>query len=107
VDDLARAHILALEALTGQAFDFEVFNLGNGSGFSNLEVVEAARKVTGNEISITFGPRREGDAAILVANSTKARDLLGWHPQVTDLEDIVQSAWEWHRFHPQGYLTGS
>jgi UDP-glucose 4-epimerase len=97
VDDLAQAHVKTLNALGEQKFDYEVFNLGNGQGFTNLQVLEAARKITGLEIPAEFGPRREGDAAILVAKSDKAKEVLDWQPQQDSLEEIVGSAWEWHR----------
>ena len=98
--DLARAHILALgQCDRGSG----AFNLGNGQGFSNMEVVEAARRVTGHPIPVELGPRRPGDPAELVASSEKARTLLGWQPRYTSLDDIVASAWEWHRSHPNGY----
>jgi UDP-glucose 4-epimerase len=98
--DLAQAHILALgQCDRGSG----AFNLGNGRGFSNMEVLEAARRVTSHPIPVEVGPRRPGDPAELVASSEKARALLGWQPQYTSLDDIVASAWEWHRSHPNGY----
>jgi UDP-glucose 4-epimerase len=103
VDDLARAHILAAEAMQNKQFNYEVFNLGNGNGFSNSEVLSAARKITGHEIPMEYGPRREGDPARLVADCTKAKEQLHWQPQHPELEVIVQSAWDWHRTHPKGY----
>ncbi|MFO7167376.1 MAG: UDP-glucose 4-epimerase GalE [Chloroflexota bacterium] len=99
--DLAQAHILALEAL--DRLGSRVYNLGNGSGFSNLEVVETARRVTGREIPYEFGPRRPGDPAVLIASSEKIRSELGWSPQYPALEQIIASAWEWHSSHPHGY----
>jgi UDP-glucose 4-epimerase len=101
VVDLARAHILALEAL--DEVGTRAYNLGNGTGFSNLEVVETARRVTGHPIPHTIGPRRAGDPAELVASSDAIRRELGWVPQYPTLEQIVASAWEWHRDHPDGY----
>ncbi len=101
VQDLARAHILALHALDSRGSG--VFNLGNGNGFSVQEVVEVSRRVTGREIQTTLAPRRPGDPATLVASSDKARSELGWDPQHADLEEIVRSAWEWHQTHPEGY----
>lgn len=100
VQDLAQAHILALEALDDQS---RVYNLGNGDGYSVREVIETARGVTGAEIPATVGPRRPGDPPILIASSTKIRRELGWSPQYGDLDDIISSAWEWHRRHPNGY----
>ena len=97
VDDLANAHLLGLDKLSSGEIDFEVFNLGNGQGFSNKEVVDTALKVTGQEIKIIVEGRREGDAPRLVASSDKAKQLLGWQPQYPDLETIISSAWEWER----------
>jgi UDP-glucose 4-epimerase len=99
--DLAQAHILALEAL--DRLGSRTYNLGNGNGFTNLEVVETARKVTGHPIPYEFGPRRPGDPAILIASSEKIRNELGWSPRFPHLEQIIGSAWEWHRRHPHGY----
>lgn len=103
VDDLAQAHILAAEALMNRQFSWEIFNLGNGNGHSNLEVLAAARAVTGHKIPRVMGPRREGDGTMLVADSTKAKAMLGWKPAFADLDTIVRSAWEWHKSHPHGY----
>ncbi len=100
VSDLASAHILALRALDSGS---RVYNLGNGQGFSNQEVVAMARRVTGHPIPTVIGPRRPGDPATLVASSERIRRELGWQPRFADLRDIVSSAWEWHRRHPQGY----
>jgi UDP-glucose 4-epimerase len=99
--DLAQAHKLAFEAIP--TIGSRKYNLGNGNGFSNLEVVETARKVTGHPIPHEFGPRRPGDPAVLIASSTKIREELGWQPQYPELEQIIASAWEWHRTHPHGY----
>lgn len=105
VTDLAKAHILALGyLLQGGASD--VFNLGNGVGFSVKEVVECARRVTGHPIPQTMAPRRAGDPAQLVAGSQKAMDVLGWKPEEHDLETIISSAWQWHRLHPKGFEEG-
>ncbi|MFA5829599.1 MAG: UDP-glucose 4-epimerase GalE [Candidatus Gracilibacteria bacterium] len=81
----------------------EIFNLGNGSGFSVREVLKVAEQVTGKKIAIEEGPRREGDPAVLVADSTKARKVLGWNPRLNKLEDIIATAWKWHENHPNGY----
>jgi UDP-glucose 4-epimerase len=100
VSDLAQAHFLALERCDkGSA----VYNVGNGQGFSNKEAVEAARRVTGREIPVREAPRREGDPAVLVASSEKARRELSWEPRFTDLGEIIESAWRWHQAHPNGY----
>ena len=102
VCDLADAHIRALEYLE-RGGESDVFNLGNGVGFSNLEVVEAARAVTGHPIPGEIKARRAGDPATLVASSEKARRVLGWTPQFTDLNEIIATAYRWHASHPNGY----
>jgi UDP-glucose 4-epimerase len=101
VVDLAQAHILALEAL--DRLGSRKYNLGNGNGFSNLEVVQTAEKVSGRPIKYEIGPRRAGDPAVLIASSEKIRRELGWTPRYSKLEDIIGSAWEWHTRHPEGY----
>ncbi len=101
VVDLAQAHILAMEAL--DRIGSRRYNLGNGNGFSVLQVIEAARKVTGHPIPHVIGPRRPGDPAVLIASSAAIRAELGWQPRYADIETIVASAWEWHRSHPHGY----
>jgi UDP-glucose 4-epimerase len=103
VVDLAQAHILALEAL--DRLGSRTYNLGNGQGFTNLEVVEAARRVTGHPIPAAIGPRRAGDPAMLIASADKIRDELGWRPRYPSLDQIIGSAWEWHRTHPHGYSS--
>ena len=100
--DLAQAHILALDHLLAGG-DNNVFNLGNGVGFSVKEVVECARWVTGHPIPAEVAPRRAGDPAQLIASSEKAKAVLGWKPQYDGLETIVASAWAWHKDHPHGY----
>lgn len=100
VADLAEAHLLALAMTESRS---GVFNLGNGRGFSNREVIEAARRVTGHAIPVREEPRRAGDPAALVASGERARRELGWEPRWTDLEGIIASAWRWHRAHPKGY----
>jgi UDP-glucose 4-epimerase len=95
VADLADAHILALNALSHR--DKMIFNLGNGSGFSVKQVIEAARRVTGHPIPVEIKPRRAGDPARLVASSEQAKSDLGWQPQHPDLDDILASAWAWHQ----------
>jgi UDP-glucose 4-epimerase len=101
VGDLARAHLLALDALDKSSP--LIYNLGNGQGFSVREVVEVARKVTGHSIPVIESPRRAGDPAVLIASSEKIRRELGWQPRFPDLKSIVESAWQWHRAHPDGY----
>lgn len=99
--DLARAHILALEALEDGAST--VYNLGSGSGYSVREVIESARQVTGQAIPVNEAPRRAGDLPVLVADSDKIGRELGWETQYNNLETIIQTAWNWHRRHPHGY----
>jgi UDP-glucose 4-epimerase len=101
VADLASAHLLALEALKKKAP--LIYNLGSGRGFSVREVIESVRKVTGHAVPAHESDRRPGDPPVLVASSGKIRDELGWNPKHAELEDIVRSAWEWRRAHPNGY----
>jgi UDP-glucose 4-epimerase len=102
VNDLALAHVLALEALE-EGKPSSVYNLGNGRGFSVKEVIETAEKVTGEKIKYEIDPRRAGDPAVLVASSEKIRRELGWEPLYTSLEGIIYSAWRWHQKHPEGF----
>lgn len=102
VCDLADAHIRALTYLE-QGGQSDVFNLGNGVGFSVKEVIDVARAVTGHPIPAEICPRRAGDPAQLVASSDKAKSVLGWKPQFADLNTIVATAWAWHKSHPNGY----
>ena len=102
VNDLAQAHILALDYLM-QGGENNVFNLGNGVGFTVKEVVDVARTVTGHPIPAKVAPRRAGDPAQLIASSEKAIRVLGWKPQYNDLNTIVASAWAWHKSHPHGF----
>src|SRR5271157_2786792 len=95
VEDLATAHLLALDEL--EQHSCLICNMGSGSGFSVREVIEIARKVTGHEIPAVEAPRRAGDPAVLVASSEKIRRVLGWNPQHSDIESIIRSAWEWHK----------
>jgi UDP-glucose 4-epimerase len=95
VSDLAGAHLLALHAL--ETRDRLIFNLGNGQGFSVREVIESARRVTGHPIPAEVHPRRPGDPAVLIASSQKAIRELGWKPKYTQLDEIVRTAWIWHR----------
>ena len=105
VTDLAQAHILAVEYLM-KGNESNIFNLGNGIGFTVKEVIDTARKVTGHPIPAVVTPRRAGDPARLIASSDKAREVLGWNPCHADLEEIIASAWKWHSTHPQGYING-
>ena len=82
-----------------------VYNLGNGRGFTNREVITAARRVTGVEIAVSEERRRPGDPAELVASHDKAQAELGWEPHHPDIEDIIESAWRWHSEHPKGYAA--
>ena len=102
VSDLAQAHILALDHLL-QGGESDVFNLGNGVGFTVKEVIDVARAVTGHPIPAETCPRRAGDPAQLIASSQKAVDQLGWKPKYNDLNTIIASAWKWHSAHPRGY----
>lgn len=95
VADLANAHILGLEYLLKDGKS-EVFNLGNGNGFSIKQVIETAKKVTGRDIPVQVGDRRAGDPPILVGSGEKARQILGWQPQYSELNDILSHAWQWH-----------
>ncbi|MDZ8140436.1 MAG: UDP-glucose 4-epimerase GalE [Nostoc sp. DedQUE04] len=96
VTDLAQAHILGLEYLL-KGGESEVFNLGNGSGFSVREVIETAKEITGKEIKIEERDRRPGDPPILVGSSDKATKVLGWHPEYPNLNEIIAHAWQWHQ----------
>ena len=100
VADLADAHILTLQALDSGS---RIYNLGNGRGFSVRQVIDAALRVTGRSIPFQVGPRRPGDSAVVVASSDKIRRELGWEANTSDLDQIVDSAWQWHRRHPAGY----
>lgn len=102
VSDLAQAHILALDHLL-QGGESDVFNLGNGVGFTVKEVIDVARAVTGHPIPAETCPRRAGDPAQLIASSKKAMEQLGWKPKYNDLNTIIASAWKWHSAHPRGY----
>ncbi|NWF91429.1 MAG: UDP-glucose 4-epimerase GalE [Syntrophaceae bacterium] len=102
VTDLAQAHILALKHLE-RGGNSGIYNLGNGNGFSVKEVIETAKRVTGKEIAQIGSGRRPGDPARLVASSEKIRRELKWAPAYPDLETIVETAWQWHRKHPNGY----
>lgn len=102
VVDLADAHILALEYLKA-GHDSDAFNLGSSTGFSNKEMLEAARKVTGKEIPAKMAPRRAGDPSTLIAASDKARKTLNWQPRFDNVEDIIRTAWNWKQKHPAGY----
>ncbi len=99
--DLAQAHLLALE--TELAGTRHIFNLGNGHGFSNREVITAVEKVMGRSIPVVEAPRRPGDPSVLIASSEKIRQELGWQPEHASLEGIIRDAWTWRKAHPAGY----
>ncbi len=100
--DLADAHILAIKYLEA-GNESNAFNLGSSTGFSNKQMLEAAREVTGEPIPARIAPRRPGDPDSLVAASDKARNVLGWDPKYDDVHDIIATAWKWHSTHPKGY----
>lgn len=102
VMDLADAHILAIKYLEA-GNESNAFNLGSSTGFSNKQILEAAREVTGEPIPAKIAPRRPGDPDSLVAASDKARNVLGWDPKYDDVHDIIATAWKWHSTHPKGY----
>ncbi|MDI3537203.1 MAG: UDP-glucose 4-epimerase [Eubacteriaceae bacterium] len=100
--DIASAHILGMESLfSGKKSN--IFNLGQGHGFSVREIIEKSQELTQLEFAVEEGPRRAGDPAILIAESNKAKTELGWQPLYSDIETIIKTAWEWHKSHPQGY----
>ena len=101
VKDLAEAHLLALEYLE-RGGSSDVFNLGNGAGYSVREIIETARRITGKEIKAVAEPRRGGDPSVLIASNKKAAEVLGWKP-VLGLDQIISDAWAWHSGHPNGY----
>jgi UDP-glucose 4-epimerase len=101
VVDIARAHVLAMDKM--DVLKNKAYNLGNGEGFSVMEVIKAAKLVTGKDIAIRVGPRRAGDPAVLVASSQLARDELQWKPEFADIHNILDTAWRWLKAHPNGY----
>ena len=102
VTDLAQAHILAVKYLQA-GNESNIFNLGNGVGFTVKEVIDTARKVTSHPIPAKITPRRAGDPAQLIASSEKAKEILGWTPEHNSLEEIISTAWNWHKNHPNGF----
>jgi len=102
VMDLADAHIKAVDRLLSGG-DSDIFNLGNGTGFSVKEIIEISRQVTGHIIPVEIAPRRAGDPATLIASSDKAQKVLGWELKYTEVKDIIETAWIWHNSHPDGY----
>ncbi len=103
VEDLASAHVLAVESLAANEQSAMTYNIGNGQGYSVKEVINVAREVTDHPIPAEVTPRRPGDSAMLVASSEKINDELGWMPRYPDLKDIIGTAWAWHQSHPNGY----
>jgi len=101
IEDLCRAHLLALNKL-GESCEL-VYNLGNGKGYSVREVIETVKKVSGRDFKVAAAERRPGDAPILTSDATKARTELGWKIELPELEKIVETAWQWHNEHPDGY----
>ena len=101
VEDLCAAHILAMEAL--YPGDQRFYNIGIGHGYSVREIIEATKHITGIDFKVEYGCRREGDPAILFANADKIRHELGWSPQYVEIDDIIRTAWNWFRVHPEGY----
>jgi UDP-glucose 4-epimerase len=102
ISDISSAHLAALDHLrAGKGSQF--INLGNGNGYSVKQVIDTAKKVTGRDIPVENAPRRAGDPPQLVGDSSKAREILGWNPQFPELEKIIESAWAWHKAHPDGY----
>ena len=100
--DLCRAHMLALEHLESGG-ESRIYNLGNGNGFSVLEVIESVKRISGRGFEVVESGRRTGDPPSLVASSERIREELGWEPAFRDLDEIVETAWKWHREHPDGY----
>ena len=105
VDDLARAHVLALDAVDRMEAPFTAVNLGTGRGTSVREVIQAVERVTGTRVPHTVGPRRAGDPPALVAVPTRSRTVLGFEPAIASIDEIVETAWKWRQAHPQGYST--
>ncbi len=104
VTDLAQAHILAVKYLM-EGNESDIFNLGNGIGFTVKEVIETAKEVTQKPIKAVEEGRRAGDPAVLIASSEKAKKVLGWKPEHAGLHEIIESAWKWHSTHPEGYQS--
>ena len=102
VTDLAGAHVLAFEYLAGGGAS-DVFNLGSGRGFSVAEIIEHTKRVTGRDFAVKYEDRRPGDPAVLIASGDKAERVLGWRPESSEIGRVLETAWEWHRNHPDGF----
>ncbi|AWK50867.1 UDP-glucose 4-epimerase GalE [Clostridium beijerinckii] len=100
--DLADAHIKAVDYLQ-KGNESNIFNLGNGVGFSVKEIIDSAKQATNEDIKVVIGERRAGDPAKLIASNEKAKKILGWEPKYTDVKDVISTAWGWHKNHPDGY----
>ena len=101
VSDIAAAHVLALEHI--DHIEARAYNLGNAQGYSNKEVIEKVREVTGKPVAVVDAPRRPGDPARLIADSSRIRQELGWSPEFPDLDSMVRTAWDWRLANPNGY----
>lgn len=102
VEDLAVAHVQAVDFLFSNN-QSEIINLGSESGYSNKQVIEMVKKVSGIDFTVEESARREGDPVVLIASSKKAREVLGWQPKYSDLQTIIETAYSWHKSHPNGY----
>lgn len=96
ITDLAQAHILALEHIMAGKGNLAV-NIGNSTGYSVAQVIEAAKRITGKDIAVAKSPRRAGDPAVLIADSARAKNILNWKPAYSDLDTIVETAWKWRQ----------
>jgi UDP-glucose 4-epimerase len=103
VSDIADAHVMALANV--DRIGARIYNLGNGKGYSNAQVIEIVQAVTGQKINVLPRPRRPGDPAVLVASSERIQKELGWQPRYTELRGMVESAWMWRQSHPHGYSS--
>lgn len=100
---MAQAHILALYALYEEHTAQHVFNVGTGQGHSVKDIIDISEQITERKIPRKIDPRRAGDPAVLVADSQRLQEQLGWKPKFSDLQTIIRSAWEWHQVHPNGF----
>lgn len=102
VEDIASAHLQGLRHLR-QKNQSNIFNIGIGKGFSNQQLIDAVKKISGVDFKVSYGPRREGDPDELVADSSRARSILNWQPKYDSIESIIETAWQWHKNHPKGF----